>query len=40
MRCLDANELEQAGMELDSRGRWHFALTEHERARLAELRAA
>jgi hypothetical protein len=37
---LDTNELEQAGMELDSRGRWQIAISEAEQARLADLRAA
>jgi hypothetical protein len=40
MRCLNPDELEHAGMELDARGRWHFAVSEEERARLLDLRAA
>jgi hypothetical protein len=40
LRCLDTAELEQAGMDLDSRGRWQIAISEAEQVRLADLRAA
>jgi hypothetical protein len=39
-RCLDADELEHAGMELDPRGRWRFLLTEKKKASLAALKAS
>jgi hypothetical protein len=32
-RCLIGDELLDAGMELDSKGRWRIALTDAERAR-------
>jgi hypothetical protein len=33
-RCLIGDELPEAGMELDERGRWRIALTDSERDRL------
>jgi hypothetical protein len=40
LRCLDQDELEKAGMELDVHGRWHFAPSDTEQDRFARLRAA
>jgi hypothetical protein len=37
-RCLIGDELLDAGMELDPRGRWRIALTDSERSRIAGLR--
>ncbi len=36
-RCLVAGELIDAGMELDSRGRWRIALTDAKRSELTAL---
>ena len=38
-RCLIGDELTEAGMELDPRGRWRIALTDERRAELAALRS-
>ena len=37
-RCLIGDELTEAGMELDPRGRWRVALTNEKRAALIVLR--
>jgi hypothetical protein len=37
-RCLIGDELLEAGMELDPKGRWRTALTGEKRAELAALR--
>jgi hypothetical protein len=37
-RCLIGDELLEAEMELDPRGRWRIALTDSERSRIAGLR--
>lgn len=39
-RCMDEEELLEAGYERDERGRWRIALREGERDRLVLLRAA
>jgi hypothetical protein len=39
-RCLDADEILEAGMELDGRGRWRIVLSEGDRARLTGMREA
>ena len=36
-RCLIGDELTEAGMELDPRGRWRIALTDEKRSELAAL---
>ena len=36
-RCLDEDELRDAGMELDPRGRWRVALTQETQERLRSL---
>jgi hypothetical protein len=36
-RCMDVDEMLEAGMEVDPRGRWRIALTEADQARLATL---
>jgi hypothetical protein len=38
-RCLIGDELLDSGLELDQRGRWRFALSDTERARLEGLGA-
>jgi hypothetical protein len=39
-RCLRESELLDAGLEIDSRGRWRIALTDTDRARLRGLGAS
>jgi hypothetical protein len=39
-RCMDEEEMLEAGMERDQRGRWRTALREGDRERLAQLREA
>lgn len=39
-RCMDPDEMLEAGMEVDSRGRWRIALSEADQTRLAALGAA
>ena len=33
-RCMDESEMIEAGMEVDSRGRWRVAVSEDDRRRL------
>ena len=37
-RCMDIDEMVDAGLEQDGRGRWRVVVTEADRARLSQFR--
>lgn len=37
-RCMGVDEMEEAKMEIDNKGRWRIEMTDEVRAQLASLR--